>query len=541
MNEEKSKSIDRLEELTNKLTSGKKLTKHQDLLESSNEIQDIIVKYKGKMDVVPASILHSLINACSKVFNFTNNEEDTRVFASVLEIILNPESYSDSFCALKQKKVSTNARERYEFHSWLNTRRTVGVSYYSTSPLLHDIINDGKAIPAIVKQIQASENDETLSVFGKILFHFARLAEKGEFKLMAEQGYFDGVKSLLVQCDSIDCLHFTLCAILHCMTKLKHLTMKLSKDARRELRGLDFLHAVLEIALGLRKRNLFQGKSLKESQDFFNFYRTHNEEELILKYFTNDDGSEIARRKKTREAQSKKKTATQTKKNSKKITDSKRKQKNQKIETPNGEGDLIIIEDEKSGESFLSSSSSSTATEQHNGDSSNEKHVRLPLNIRLEAARIIFSLEHGGYLTLVPKRMLMLLLEGLELPDGAEEEYLSQKTKELKEKAIAEREEKKKKEELEKEAAKKKRKRKSEILSDKINEKIEDEKAKAGDEDQDCSYADAIANIESCDACKRSIPLTACDTTENMKQVQETLLSLTSFLKMYCMFWGKDK
>eukprot|EP00770_Monocercomonoides_exilis_P006288 MONOS_6256.1-p1 / transcript=MONOS_6256.1 / gene=MONOS_6256 / organism=Monocercomonoides_exilis_PA203 / gene_product=unspecified product / transcript_product=unspecified product / location=Mono_scaffold00194:72836-76211(-) / protein_length=1003 / sequence_SO=supercontig / SO=protein_coding / is_pseudo=false len=533
MNEEKSKSIDRLEELTNKLT-GTTLTKHQNLPESSNEIKDIIMKYKGKMDVVPANILHSLAKACSKVFNFTNNEEETRVFASILEIILNPESYSNSFCALKQKKVSTNARERYEFHSWLNTRRTVGVSYYSTSPLLHDIINDGKAIPAIVKQIQASENDETLSVFGKILFHFARLAEKGEFKLMIEQGYFDGVKSLLVQCDSIDCLHFTLCAILHCMTKLKHLTMKLSNYVSRELRSLDFLYAVLEIALGLRKRNLLHEKNAKERPDFFNFHKACNEEEFISKYFSNDYEGKMARRKKTRETQSKKKTATQTKKNSKKITDSKRKQKNQKIETPKGEEDLIIIEDDKSGKSFLSSSSSSTAKEQCYGDSSNEKHVRLPLNIRLEAARIIFSINYGGYSTLVPKRMLMLLSEGLELPDGAEEEYLSQKTKELKEKAIAEREEKKKKEELEKEAAKKKRKRKSEILSNKINEKIEDEKAKAGDEDQDCSYADAIANIESCDAYKRSIPLTACDTTENMKQVQETLLSLASFLKLFC-------
>ncbi|KAH7816171.1 uncharacterized protein MONOS_13280 [Monocercomonoides exilis] len=490
------------------------------------------MKYKGKMDVVPASILHSLIKACSSVFNFTNNEEEMRVFASILEIILNPGSYSNSFCALKQKKVSTNAREQHEFHNWINIRRTVGVSYYSTSPLLHDIINDGKAIPAIVKQIQASESDETLSVFGKILFHFARLAEKGEFNLMAEQGFFDGIKILLVQCDSIDCLHFTLSAIIHCMTRLKHLTYKLCTDISKELRSLDFIHAVLAIALGLRKRSQLHEKNAKEYQNFYLYSRMHSEEEFISKYFSNDHGCEMTRRKKTRETQSKKKTATQTKKNIKKMTDSKRKQKNQKIEMPKGEEDLIIIEDDKSGESFLSSSSSSTATEQCYGDSSNEKHVRLPLNIRLEAARIIFSLDFCGYSTLVPKRMLMLLSEGLELPEGAEEEYLSQKTKELKEKEIAEKEEKKRIEELEKKAAKKKRKRKSENLPDKLNEKTEDKKEKEEKEDKDCSYADTIANAESCDTCKKSIPLTACDTTENLKQVQETLLSLARFFKL---------
>eukprot|EP00770_Monocercomonoides_exilis_P007942 MONOS_7900.1-p1 / transcript=MONOS_7900.1 / gene=MONOS_7900 / organism=Monocercomonoides_exilis_PA203 / gene_product=unspecified product / transcript_product=unspecified product / location=Mono_scaffold00283:26302-29515(+) / protein_length=978 / sequence_SO=supercontig / SO=protein_coding / is_pseudo=false len=507
------------------------MTKHQNLLKSSNEIHDIIVKYKGKMDVVPAGILHSLIKACIRVFNSTNNEEETRVFASILEIIFNPKSYSDNFNALKQKIVSTNMRERSLLHYKFASERITGVSHYSTSPLLHNMIKDGMLISSVINQIRSSESDETLSVLGEILFHLVRLAEKGEFKSIADHGLFDGVRRILARCNSFEGLHFALEAVLHSITKVNHLETKLNLHVMVKLRDCDFEIELLEIALGLRTRGLLYEKNKKEYQDFFCYCRTHDEEEFISKYFSNDDGSEMTRRKKTRETQSKKKTATQTKNNSKKNKDSKRKQKNQKMEISDEQEEFITIEDDKSNISSFSASDPLSATEQCYGDIGNEEHVRLPLKIRLEAVRVSISFDNGSLLLYVPKRLLTLLSEGLKLPDGAEDEYLHQKTKELKGKASLEIEEEKNKEELEKEMAKKKSKTKAEISSDKINDKTEDGKEKAGDEDQDCSDADAITNIEGYDACKRSIPLTACDTTETIEQVQETLLMTAHFLK----------
>ncbi|KAH7828363.1 uncharacterized protein MONOS_6454 [Monocercomonoides exilis] len=464
----------------------------------------------------------------------TNSEEEVRSFGSILEIILNPESFSEDFRSLKARKVAVNPSEKLEFHVNLSSKRIVGVSYYSLSPLLHDIILDEKLIPLIVTQINASESDETLIVLCKILFHLMRIINSNEFAPIMKQGLFEGIRKILIRCDIPEGIHAAIEALTHAVVfdKRWHSKIYFCSNERSWLNNFRFV--ILEIILGMYQRNDCYQRYVSNKRKFFDAIMAGTEEEeLIKEFFTADDESDEKKATFENKIHSKKESSSQAKQKGKLSNNNKRKQnaehsaKSKKVGKP-AEADSDKPDELKTGDS-------SKASEK-------EKKPTLPFSVRLEAVCVFQMLENRLDWPVLPETMLSILSEGLILPDGAEEEYLTQKTKELDEKAQKEKEMRMKEMEKVKQAARKKRGKEVRKISGKKNEKKESEQEEAkeeeeeeeedddNDNEEDDSDSDVLEDADSYEARGRGVPLTACDVTENMKQLQMTLLTVAKCL-----------
>ncbi|KAH7815698.1 uncharacterized protein MONOS_116 [Monocercomonoides exilis] len=487
------------------------------------------MKYRGTIDVIPARILHTLLNAGYIVLYSANSEKEVGIYGSILEIILNPESFSENFRSLNYKNIAVNSREQYIFECNQDLRRTIAVSQFQTSPLLHEVIKDGKLIPAIVIRINAAENDETLTILGKLLFHLVSIAGKTELLDIVNQGLFEGIQTILVQCNLLEGIHIALNTILHFMTKLDHVTFQPYEVISKKLKEYCLKFALLEIVMGMRKRIQSFEKYVKDPQIFDKLSLELGEEAVMKEYFMISDVRVEDKEKQIEKPEAKKTNEPQTKNNKRKQTGAKRSQKMQKTKTSNDE-DVIIIDDEQNA----SIHSASSPTEEHSSDpSTKEDEQYLPLPLRLEAAHVFFLFEGASYMDPLQWKILSVLSEGLKLPDGVEDKYFFQKMEELKVKKNTKEEEmdSESSDEEEKEEEKRKRIAKySSILKGKT-ELGEQENASDDDDDYDNSDAKVFADIDSYFNCEKSIPLTPYDTTDFMKQIQKTLLTIAHCLK----------
>eukprot|EP00770_Monocercomonoides_exilis_P006875 MONOS_6838.1-p1 / transcript=MONOS_6838.1 / gene=MONOS_6838 / organism=Monocercomonoides_exilis_PA203 / gene_product=unspecified product / transcript_product=unspecified product / location=Mono_scaffold00223:46460-48087(+) / protein_length=420 / sequence_SO=supercontig / SO=protein_coding / is_pseudo=false len=288
---------------------------------------------------------------------------------------------------------------------------------------------------------------------------------------------------------------------------------------------------ILEIVLGQRKRGVSFEKCTKNREEFMRNCRFLGEDEMIVKYFPyDDDCTTIVEKQKQSEDEMNSHEMLKDKKGNRTMN-SKLKQKAQQLVKSNENEKFESFEDDGFDKSSCSASVSTPAIEQNSGMNNEEGKFNLPISIRLYAARVYCSLGNCVMLCGFPKRMMALLSEGLEMPKGAEEEYLSQKKKELKDEVLTI------KEDCAQASVKGKGKRKGAFSSSNKNKIEKAEKEKRNDENENVNKYDAdsvvIANIESYYSCRRSIPLTPCDFSDEMKRVQKVLLLTSNYLDEY--------
>ncbi|KAH7829827.1 uncharacterized protein MONOS_11306 [Monocercomonoides exilis] len=447
------------------------------------------MKFKGKMEEVPAGTLGSLMRAAGVVLNSTNSEGMAFNFGSILEIVLNPESFSEGFCASIEKPIKIDCRERVHSRSENSLKKSIRVSQYSSSPLFHFMIREGKLIPGIVKQIWASISDDTISALAKVLFYFVRIAEKDEFNEMGKQGFFDGIKATLIKCNSCVGLHFALYAVLYYAALVKNLTYDYRSYGMWSIPTHELRFILFQIAIGMLKRNVSFDKY---SQSLYKIGEIdeYSEDDRFAELLNTEGNSNQAEESSSKTQIIKKPEALHSTEKEKASIDSKRKQTEQQLISSIQDPESKPIEGDGPDGSIQQIP---VATEGVSSETSaKEDKVVLPLSIRLEAIRVFFYLDERDNFLPLPWKLLSVLAEGLELPEGAEDEYLAQKKKALEETAKIEK----------------------------------DAQEKLSDCNKDDTCAEENMKFDNNCAC----PFEACYVTKNMKQIQETLLTTNSCL-----------
>ncbi|KAH7831252.1 uncharacterized protein MONOS_3901 [Monocercomonoides exilis] len=435
-----------------------------ELLEVSEQINNLLLQFVGKMETLPSYILYNILNEGKGLLKSTGNDKVVASYTSAMAVVVDAKSYSEQHIKLREITVPLTGIEK----RWLNVPYyqkkpktiTKFTSDFLTSPLLQSIIFDGNVIPSVVERIHTTESDDALNALSRLILNFVKMANKEGIVALTRQNLLDGIDSILMRCQSSEGLIDAITSLQITHNIGKKIPQGMFFNWEKEFSDYHFESVLTELAVGNQNRGIAREKIKVHTPWYQRELDVQCEvdgaEELNFEDSASDgkssehslmvDDEKAEGQDKSKEEKEEEKEEEKGKKSklSKKNEGSKKKnkgksntkvggknadeksdgEKRKKMDQQNVQIDLKTSSDSDLAEissSASASMSSSTATQKEG------KKPFLPFSVRVKAAFALINNKHEFRSIKPISNVISVLMEGIILPEGAEEEYLKRK------------------------------------------------------------------------------------------------------------------